>query len=81
MTKQEQELLRQLDGAYGQKRLSEMGKLQKRLAKEIVKARLPSQDVLMVLTVLTRQIEGAFISSLYPKKEGSSGSSLEEDSV
>lgn len=67
MTKQEQELLKQLDGAYGQKRLSEMGKLQNKLVKDIAKAQLPRQDVLMVLTVLSRQIEAAFISNLYPK--------------
>jgi len=83
MSKQEQALLKQLDGAYGQKRLSEMGKLQDKLVKEIVKAQLPSQDVLMVLTVLSRQIEVAFIGKLQPKQkqEKESGGSLEKDSV
>lgn len=69
MTKQELELLRQLDGAYGQKRLSDMGELQNKLVKEIVKAHLPSQDVLMVLTVLSRQVETAFMDKLHPKQE------------
>ncbi|MBA7609784.1 hypothetical protein ES703_16978 [subsurface metagenome] len=69
ITQQERELLVQLDGAYSQKRLSEMGKLQNSLVKEIVKAKLPSQDVLMVLVVLSRQIEVAFIGKLHPKQE------------
>jgi len=67
MTKQEKELLRQLDGAYNLKRLDEMGRLQNKLVKEIAKAQLPRQDVLMVLTILSRQVETAFISRLYSK--------------
>ena len=73
MTKQEQELLKQLDGVYNLKRLDEMGKLQNKLVKIIAKARLPRQDVLMVLMVLSRQLESAFIGMLYPKKEKDSG--------
>ena len=69
MSKQEQELLKQLDGAYGQKRLNEIVKLRGQLVKDIVKAQLPSQDVLMVLTVLSREIENSFMSKLYPKQE------------
>lgn len=68
-TKQEQELLRQLNGAYGQKRMSEIVELRSQLVKDIVKAKLPSQDVLMVLTVLSREIEASFISKLHPKQE------------
>ena len=68
MTKQEQNLLNQLDGAYTAKRRDEMIKLQNKLVKEITKVRLPSQDVLMVLTILVRQIETAYMGRLAPKK-------------
>ncbi len=68
MTKQEQALLEQLDGAYTAKRRAEMITLQNKLVKEIAKCRLPSQDVLMVLIILSRQIETAYMGRLAPKK-------------
>ena len=71
MTNQEKELLKQLDSAYNLKRQDEMGRLQNKLVAEITKAHLPYQDVLMVLTVITRQAEGMFISTLQSKpKQG-----------
>ncbi len=69
MTKEEQALLEQLDGTYTAKRLSEMIKLQNKLATELIKAKLPSQDALMVLTVLARQVEARFIGRLQPQQE------------
>lgn len=81
MTKQEKELLKQLDNVYNQKRKDDMGRLQNRLIPVIAKAQLPPQDVAMVLTVLKMQVEGVFISNLYPKQEKNSGGNLEEDSV
>lgn len=69
MTKQEQALLNQLDGAFTAKRREEMIKLQNKLVKEITKARLPSQDILMVLVVIQRQIETVYMGRLAPKKE------------
>ncbi|KKL62823.1 hypothetical protein LCGC14_2181350 [marine sediment metagenome] len=68
MTKQEQNLLNQLDGAYTAKRRDEMIKLQNKLTKEITNARLPSQDILMVLVVLQRSIETVYMGRLAPKK-------------
>ena len=81
MTKQEKELLKQLDSTYNQKRLDEMARLNNKLAAIITKAHLPSQDVAMVLTSLQRQVEGIFLNSLYPKQEKNSGSNMEKDSV
>lgn len=69
MTKQEQALLNQLDGAYTAKRRDEMIKLQNKLVKVITKERLPSQDILMVLIVLQRNIETVYMGRLAPKKE------------
>lgn len=69
LTKQEYALLEQLDGAYTAKRRDEMIKLQNKLVKEIAKARLPSQDIHMVLTVLLRQIETVYMGRLAPKKD------------
>ncbi|GAG94081.1 unnamed protein product [marine sediment metagenome] len=78
MTKQVKELLKQLDGAYRLDRLDKMGRLQNKLVKEITKSRIMPQDVLMVLTVITRQVEGIFISNLQPKQEKDNGSNVEE---
>lgn len=67
MTNQEKELLRQLDGAYNLKRREEMARLQNKLVKEITKAQLPSQDILGVLAIISRQVESILISKFLPK--------------
>lgn len=69
MTKLEQALLKQLDSAYNQVRFEAILKMQNRLAKEIIKSRMPSQDALMVLTLLSKQIEESFIKRVQPKQE------------
>lgn len=69
MSKQEMELLRQLDSAYNLKRKDEMVRLQNKLVREIAKAHLPTQDVFMVLTVISKQLSDIFISGLYPKPQ------------
>jgi len=68
MTKQERELLRRLDGAYRLQRLDKMGRLQNKLVKGIAKSQMMPQDVLMVLTVIARQVENMFISGLQSKR-------------
>lgn len=69
MTKQEKELLEQLDGVYNRKRLDEMGRLQNKIVADIAKAHLPTQDVAMILAILKSQVENLFASNLYPKQE------------
>lgn len=56
--------------ARDKKRMENMGKLQNELVGTIDKAKLPLQDLHMVLTVLVRQTESIFISRLRPRKGG-----------
>jgi len=46
------------------KRLDNMGKLQNALVESINDAKLPQQDLYMVLTILLRQTEKSFIRSI-----------------
>ena len=69
MTKREKELLRRLDSAYRLQRLDKMGRLQNKLVEEIAKSQMMPQDVLMVLTVIARQVEDTFIRGLQSKQE------------
>lgn len=50
--------------ARDKKRMENMGRLQNEMVKVIDGAKLPLQDLHMVLTVLKRQVEGIFISRL-----------------
>ena len=69
ITKEEQQLLQQLSGAYSQKRTGEIVKLQSKLVEAIVEAKMPTQDVLMALTVIRKQLEDNYIGRLQLKPE------------
>lgn len=81
MTEQEKSLLQQFNSAYNLKRLDDMGKLQNQLVETLTEANLPIQDVLMVLTVLRKQLEEAFISKLKPVQEKTDDSTVEKTDV
>jgi len=70
MTKEEEQLLQQLSGAYSQKRTSEIIKLQSKLVDAIVEAKMPTQDVLMALTIIRRQLEDTYIGKLQSRPGG-----------
>jgi hypothetical protein len=62
-----------------QKQIDAMAKLQNKLVMDINEAKLPLQDLYMVLTLLLEQAKGAFIGSI--KVEKSHGGNVEKDSI
>jgi hypothetical protein len=68
MAKQKQKSLDQLENAYRLQHLDAMGMLQNKLVEDIAQAQMVPQDVLMVLTVVIRQVEDRFIGNLYSKE-------------
>ena len=59
MTKQEKELF----DSYNSKRLDMMGTLQNKLVDVLKKNQLPTQDVLMVLRIVSKQVEEMFLTN------------------
>ena len=68
-TTEEQQLLNQLSGAFNQKRNSEIFKLQSKLVEIIIEAKMPTQDVLIALTIIRKQLEDNYINKLQLKLE------------
>ena len=50
--------------ARDKKRLENMGKLQNAIVENINNAKLPQQDLYMILTVLLRQVEKSFMQGI-----------------
>ena len=64
----EKESAKAPDATYEQGRMDNMGKVQNAIIEIIANAKLPTQDVLMVLRVTQRQVEDIFMSQLVAQR-------------